>query len=370
MEFSLNEQQRAVADLANTVFADFTGADKLARHETGGEPWLSPLYRELANAGLIGLLTPESLGGAGLGWLDYALVLEQQGRALAPVPLWSTALTARALAEFGDAAFIGATLPGLLDGGAVAAIALPRAGLQQPSIRAEQNNNELRLNGTVSGVIWGAQADWLLVPVTLAQQSRWLLVARDGNGVRITDGQLTHRQNAAHIAFTDTAVPSRQLLAPGADGNWLIDRASLCLAALQLGVSEEALAQTASYLSERRQFDRLLGSFQGVALRAADGFIDTESLRLQVWQLAWRLDAQLPSAGAAACAKWWACETGHRVAHTAQHLHGGLGADISYPIHRYFLWSRALEITLGGANGQLTRLGDWLAGETDAGVLL
>jgi alkylation response protein AidB-like acyl-CoA dehydrogenase len=107
-----------------------------------------------------------------------------------------------------------------------------------------------------------------------------------------------------------------------------------------------------------------------VALRAADGFIDTETLRLQVWQLAWQLDAGLPARGAAATAKWWACEAGHRVSHTAQHLHGGMGADISYPRHRYFLWSRALEITLGGASSQLARLGDWLAEEPAAGVLL
>jgi len=370
MDFSLNEQQRAIADMAQAVFADFTSAEQLATHETSGKPWLTPLYRELANAGLPGLLTPEEHGGAGLGWLDYALVLEQQGRALAPVPLWSSALTARALAEFGDSAMARAIVPTLHDASSVAAIALPQAGSPQGRVVATQNGDELRLNGAVSGVIWGAQADWLLLPVMLAGQSRLALVARDSAGLTITDGLFTHRQNAARIVFRDATLPATQMLAADADENWLIDRASLCLAALQLGVSEEALAQTASYLSQRKQFDRLLGSFQGVALRAADGFIDTESLRLQVWQLAWRLDAQLPARGAAASAKWWACETGHRVAHTGQHLHGGLGADVSYPIHRYFLWSRALEITLGGANQQIARLGDWLAGETEAGVLL
>ena len=367
MDFALTEQQRAVAELAGALFADFAGAEQLSRHEAGGEPWLAALYRELANAGLIGLLLNETHGGAGLGWLELALVLEQQGRTLAPAPLWNTALTARAVAEFGDADFAATTLPSLLNGAAVAALAPPLSGA---AICAEHCAEGLRLNGTVSGVAFGAQADWLLLPVQLQSEARLALVARDSAGLGIVDGCFTDRQPMARITFDAVTINARQLLGAGADHNWLSERVSLCVAALQLGVVGEALTQTSTYLSERRQFERALGSFQGVALRAADGFIDTENLRLQVWQLAECLDRQLPGTGAAACAKWWACEAGHRVSHTAQHLHGGLGADISYPIHRYFLWSRALEITLGGAQAQLARLGDWLADEPDAGVLL
>lgn len=370
MDFSLNEQQRAIADLARDVFADYTGAERLAQHEADGAPWLAPLYRELAGTGLIGLLVAEQRGGAGQGWLECALALEQQGRALAPVPLWSSALAARAIAEFGDDAFAAAALPALLQGDACAAVLLPRVGLPAESIRAERRGEELHLNGTVRGVVLGAQADWLLLPIALDGGTRLALVANRSAGLGADDGRFTDRQPAATLYFDNVAIAQRQLLAPAADAAWLIDRASLCLAALQLGVVGEALAQTSAYISERRQFDRPIGSFQGVALRAADGFIDMENLRLQVWQLAWRLDANLPAGGAAACAKWWACEAGHRVSHTAQHLHGGMGADITYPIHRYFLWSRALEMQLGGAGSQLARLGDWLAGESDAGVLL
>jgi alkylation response protein AidB-like acyl-CoA dehydrogenase len=107
---------------------------------------------------------------------------------------------------------------------------------------------------------------------------------------------------------------------------------------------------------------------QGVALRAADGNIDIAALRGAALFLAWRLDQGLDPRAAAPVAKYWAAQCGHRVAHTAMHLHGGLGADVAYPIHRFLLWSRALEITAGGAQAQLARLGGVIADEQAMGA--
>ncbi|HAM02817.1 MAG TPA: acyl-CoA dehydrogenase, partial [Acidimicrobiaceae bacterium] len=109
-------------------------------------------------------------------------------------------------------------------------------------------------------------------------------------------------------------------------------------------------------------------AFQGTMLRAADAYIDTEAMRVTTWQAAWRLDTGRPTAQAVAVAKWWASEAGQRVAHTTQHLHGGLGADISYPIHRYFLWAKQIELMLEGPAAQLARLGDLVADELLAGL--
>jgi len=100
-----------------------------------------------------------------------------------------------------------------------------------------------------------------------------------------------------------------------------------------------------------------------VTLRAADAFVDVEAMRSTLWQASWRLAQGLRAAEQVAAAKWWACRGGQRVVHTAQHLHGGTGADIHYPIHRYFLWARQLELTLGGAGEQLGRLGSLLRGD-------
>ena len=115
--------------------------------------------------------------------------------------------------------------------------------------------------------------------------------------------------------------------------------------------------------SEREQFGAKLGTFQAVGQRVADAYIDTEAIRLTGLQAAWRLSAGLPAAEAVAVAKFWAAEGGQRVVHAAQHLHGGIGVDRDYPLHRYFLWAKQLELTLGGATPQLLRLGSMLAAE-------
>ena len=136
-----------------------------------------------------------------------------------------------------------------------------------------------------------------------------------------------------------------------------MERGQLGLCAISLGVAEEALRRTAEYASSRKQFERPIGAFQGVAMRAADGFIDVEAMRSTYWQAVWRVDQGLPAEAEVATARWWACRAGHRVVHTAQHVHGGIGADTDYPIHRYFFWSQHLEVSLGGASEQLARIG-------------
>jgi alkylation response protein AidB-like acyl-CoA dehydrogenase len=142
---------------------------------------------------------------------------------------------------------------------------------------------------------------------------------------------------------------------------WLHERALVASAVLQAGVSERALRMTADYVRERVQFGVPIGSFQAVQHRCADGFIDLEALRWSAWRAAWRLAEGLPAAREAAVAKFWAADAGSRIANAALHLHGGLGADVDYPIHRYFLRSKALELCLGGAAPQLAWLGSELA---------
>ena len=125
-------------------------------------------------------------------------------------------------------------------------------------------------------------------------------------------------------------------------------------------MTERALELTAEYAKTREQFGRPIGAFQAVAQRLADAYIDVEAIRLTLWQAAWRLEAGLPAEAEIATAKFWAAEGGHRVAHTAVHVHGGVGIDVSHPIHRYFAAAKRHEFALGGATAQLLRLGDVL----------
>jgi alkylation response protein AidB-like acyl-CoA dehydrogenase len=133
------------------------------------------------------------------------------------------------------------------------------------------------------------------------------------------------------------------------------------LAATMLGVCEGALALTASYVSERQQFGAPIGTFQAVAHRCADAYVDTEAIRLTTLQALWQLGQDRDAGRAVAVATFWATDGGHRVVHAAQHLHGGIGVDVDYPVHRYFRREKVVEALLGGNHAALARLGAALA---------
>ncbi|MFC4069176.1 acyl-CoA dehydrogenase family protein [Actinoplanes subglobosus] len=133
-------------------------------------------------------------------------------------------------------------------------------------------------------------------------------------------------------------------------------RTTVGIAAQQLGVVERALEMTAEYASTRIQFERPIGSFQAVSQRLADAWIDVEALRLALWQAVSR-----PEPAEVATAGFWAAEAGHRVLHTAVHVHGGVGIDMDHPLHRYFLAAEKHEFLLGGATAQLLDLAEVLS---------
>jgi alkylation response protein AidB-like acyl-CoA dehydrogenase len=143
--------------------------------------------------------------------------------------------------------------------------------------------------------------------------------------------------------------------------SWIVRRVTAGLCAVQAGVCAEALRLTAAHVSEREQFGQKIATFQAVAQRAADAYIDTEAITLTARQAAWRLGAGLDADEALDTAKFWAAEGGFRVAHAAQHLHGGIGVDTEYPLFRYFRGTRQIELTLGGAALHLVQLGDRIA---------
>ena len=142
---------------------------------------------------------------------------------------------------------------------------------------------------------------------------------------------------------------------------WLIERATIARCAMQLGVTERALERTAAYGRERVQFDRAIGSFQAFHQRAADAYIEVEGIRLTTWEAAWKLARGLDATDAVRVAKFAAAEGAAHAAYACQHLHGGVGIDTDYPLHRYFVWATQIEHELGSASVQLEALGRRIA---------
>ena len=144
---------------------------------------------------------------------------------------------------------------------------------------------------------------------------------------------------------------------------WLVRRATVALCAMQVGVTDRALRMTAEYTSAREQFGRPLSAFQAVSQRAADAYVDVQGIRLTAQAAIWRLAEghEADADASIAVAKFWSAEAAQRVVHAAQHLHGGVGVDVSYPLHRSFLWAKQIELGLGGGTHQLLRLGGMIA---------
>jgi alkylation response protein AidB-like acyl-CoA dehydrogenase len=373
MDFAFTEEQLAVAEAAAAIFQGMAGADRVAEIEDTADRFDASLWTELAKANLLGLAVPEEHGGSGLGLTELCLVLEQQGRAVAPVPLWATVvLGALPLARFGTPDQQARWLPALASGDVMLSAALNEVAASarnHPTMRARRDGDGWRLHGTAFAVPQAHLAARVLVPAAVdgSPDDGTIVAIVDpaGPGATLERATTTDHQIHPHLHLDGSPVAAADVLAGPADGAdavaWMLDRARTGLCAIQLGVTEEAVRRAAAYLNQRHQFGRPLSSFQGTMLRAADAYIDTEAIRVTTWQAAWRLDEGLPASEAVAVAHWWSSEAGQRVVHATQHLHGGLGADISYPIHRYFLWGKQIELMLQGPSAELARLGAMLA---------
>ena len=350
MDFGLTEEQAELAGLTRKILA---GRDA---------PW-----GDLAAAGVLAAGLPPALGGAGLGLLEQCSVLIELGRAVSDVPyLASIVLGAGALAAFGTAGQREQWAAAAGRGSVVLTAALaeedgddPRA----PSARAERADGRWVLSGVKTAVDAAPEADLFLVPCASPDGVLVFLVTPSDAGVRVEPQRLTDFAPAGRVLLSRVALDDDRVLGGAEVADWLVARATVGLCAVQSGVIERALELTAEYAKSRVAFGRPIGSFQAVTQRLADTYLDVEAVRLTMWQAAWLLASGESGADVAvATAKFWAAEAGHRVAHTAVHVHGGIGIDVTYPVHRYFVAAKQHEFALGGATVQLLRIGDALAG--------
>jgi acyl-CoA dehydrogenase len=367
VDFTFSEEQEAVRQLAGQIFAGQATVERVKEIEATPERFDRALWAELAKANLLGLALPEEFGGSGLGIIEVCLLLEEQGRSVAPVPLAPTLLGALTIAEWGSDAQRSAWLPGVVAGEVVLTAAMAEGGANDPlhsSVSAVPDGVAWRLNGAKLSVPAAHVASRVLVPARVEAGLAVFLVDPAATGVSVEPAETTNRELHSHLTFDNVAVGPADLVGEaGGEAviRWMVDRALVALCAIQVGVCEEAVRRAAEYTSNRFQFGRPLSTFQGAALKAADAYIDTEAMRATLWQAAWRLAEGADATSEVGVAKWWAAEGGHRVVHVTQHLHGGMGADVDYPVHRYFLWAKQIENMLGGATQQLARLGQAIA---------
>ncbi|GAA4664561.1 acyl-CoA dehydrogenase family protein [Gordonia humi] len=360
MDFTPTEAAADLTGLTTDITARLATPEVVARLESENAPIDADLWREIAGAGLLGLGAPSSVDGADLTAMETTAVATALGRALARVPYPQHAVAAvPLLAEFGgDGA---ADLLAKAVGGDAVVTAAVEEDLGFDLLAPSTALTGGRVTGTKVNVPYGAAAHAFLV-IAESDGAPVVAVVEAGPDVSVVETPSTGLTPIHEVTFADA--PATVLEGGARTAARARDLLRLGVAADQSGVVAGALAATAEYARDREQFGRKIGSFQAVAQRLADGYIDGQGLALTVAQAAWLLaegsdDAQVRAA--VDTAAFWTAEAGHRVAHTTVHVHGGVGLDTSHPVHRFFLRAKQNEFTYGSAPVVLGELGAALA---------
>jgi alkylation response protein AidB-like acyl-CoA dehydrogenase len=249
-----------------------------------------------------------------------------------------------------------AALPALTDEALVASVVAGDA-IVVPALGADGWKGGVtaadgRLTGTQIAVAWASEATHAVV----AAGPDLYLVDLAAEGVTHTPEEVSSHEPAATLELD------------GAVGVLLEEKATTALQRLTLltcsyavGVAEASLLIAAKHVSTREQFGKPLATFQAITYQVADCYIDVECMRLTTAQAVWCVDEGRDAAEQTAIAAFWGADGIQRVTSKAVHLHGGLGVDVSYPLHKWFLVGKVLELSLGGAQRTLEHLGELLA---------
>lgn len=371
MDFTLPETHVELADLATTILTASSSPERLTQLERGD--WFDrDAWRDLADAGLLGTCLPAEVGGLQLDQLAMHGLLRAVGATAAHVPLFETlVLGATAVLAAPEGHLRRQVLEGVVAGRRVLTAALhdeDGGTLLDPTTVAEPSDGGVRLQGAKALVSCATIADAIVVPArTPAGELLVALVATDATGVTVEAQRTPSDVPHARVVLDGVEVDRDHVLARGADAEDLLvrlqDLGRAGLASMQSGLVAAAIRLAADHTSTREQFGRPLATFQAVSQRLADARIAQEMLDLTSLQAAWLLSKGLPATEELLIAAWWTCEAGHHALHAAHHVHGGIGVDREYPLHRLFGRAKLAEFVLGNAEDLLADLGQRIAAE-------
>jgi alkylation response protein AidB-like acyl-CoA dehydrogenase len=332
MDFALTADQRMMQESLVRTLADASSLDRVRRFagdltDRGGDIW-----QALADFGLAGIVVPEEHGGLGLTMLDAALASEALGAAVAPVPFMGVVLGPLALLRGGSAEQQAEWLPKMASGAV-----MPAACISEPIAGARDGAGVTAEGGKLSGkalFVPGGMAAGLLIVADTAGGLH--LVRGDAHGLtRSLMPGIDETRRLAELAFDETpAEPLNggpELLAALRDAGWVL------VAADSLGAAQVMLDKAVAYAKARRQFDRVIGSFQAVKHMCAEMAAELEPCRSLVWYAAYAFDnAPTEASLMAAHAKALTSEVGRFVARTATEVHGGMGITDLLGLHFWF----------------------------------
>ena len=340
MDFTRDETQEAVAQVA---------AGLLARDLDDDALWAA-----FADADLLSLALPERLGGEGLSVTDVGALLTEVGRKAAQVPALATlGFGVLPIVALGDDAQQDALLTGLVDGRTfTAALAEPGAQFPaRPSVTAVADGDGYSVTGHVLAVPFAERAHRILVPTDTGV----VLVDPGAAGVTLTPTPSASGSPEFAIAFDGAR---GELLAAGDDGVQTLYRIALAsIGAVADGLLSGATVLAGEHLATRHQFGKPLATFQAVSQQIADVYVTSRTLHVSALAASWRVSEGLDAQDDLDVMAYWIAAEVPAAMQVLHHLHGGIGVDVTYPLHRYYSTAKDLARLVGGASYRLDLVG-------------
>jgi alkylation response protein AidB-like acyl-CoA dehydrogenase len=352
-----SDTEEALRDSVRRLFADRCPPESVMRAYGPAPHDFSAVWHALAaDLGMAGLLVPEQLGGAGASAREAAVVMEEIGRAVAPVPFLSSAVLATvALLEAGDTE----TVKGLAAGSLTAALAVPLSTAPGDAVAGVSVSGD-GLTGRVTSVAGASEADVLVVPVAGPDGLELHTVARDAAGVDLSPlVTLDMTRPIADLQFSSAASSRVGTASAEAAVRASLETGAALLASEQLGITQWCFDTTLAYVKQRKQFGRAIGSYQAIKHRLADLWIEVNSVTPVARYAAdtcARRDDDAPIA--AAVAQAYCSGAAVHAAEECVQLHGGIGMTWEYPAHLYLKRAKSDQLAFGTAYRHRARLAD------------
>lgn len=376
MDFSYSEEQNDIRNLAWQILGDQCTPERLKALDQQDVDIDKELWRAMADAGLTGIALDEQHGGMGFDFESLCILLEEVGRHCAKLPVLPVLVGAcLPLQRFASSEQQAVLLPAIIRGDKLVTLARIEPGnddARAPQLRAETRKDGVILRGEKHCVPVAAAADHILLAAR-ADDGELLIVLLDAvqDGFSLVPQKVTSGETYYQLILDGVHIANEQILARGDHATQWLQYSELhyqaALCAMAVGLCDRMMRMTASYTSEREQFGRPVATFQAVGHRMADCYKDVECLRLTAQQAIFQLNAGLDAREAVTVAKLWCGDVCHRVSQAAQHCHGGIGVDRDYPLFRYCLMARQIELTAGPSAALLADLGDQLAQKVQQG---
>jgi alkylation response protein AidB-like acyl-CoA dehydrogenase len=373
MDFGFNQEQELLRATARKFFETECPSEFVRARMAEPAGVTDAFWAKLAEQGWLGLVYPEQYGGAGLGFVDLTVLMEEMGRAVMPGPFFSTVLLGGlTILEAGSEAQKQEWLGKISAGEAKVALAFTEPNARWDAaavtVTARESGGGFTVSGTKLFVLDAHLADVLVVAARTREGKRpeeglsLFLVPGSARGVGVKLlPTMDQTRKLCEVTFADVAVGADALLGQK-DGAWaplsrVLDRATVALCAEMCGGAQRVLDMTTDYAKIRIAFGKPIGSYQGVKHKAADMLVEIENAKSLTYYAAWAMDENVPEAPlAASMAKAYVSDAFRKAAGTGIQLHGGIGFTWEHDLHLYFKRAKSSEFSFGDATWHRERV--------------